>query len=93
MYIISSMLSRCVGCCMNFMTRNLSVLLFSSHERNIYAQIFVICYKKLVRLLIISIDINVFGYYCAMKEKMDCKLLHEAHSCSLQSVFFSFIAR
>ena len=35
-------------------------------------------YSKVVGLLIISIDIIIFGFYRAMKEKTDCKLLQEA---------------
>ena len=40
---------------------------------------FVIYYKQVVGLLIISIDIiNIFLAYCVMNEKTDCKLLHDA---------------
>ena len=36
-----------------------------------YTQIFVIYYKKVVGLLIIGIDINIFGFYCAIQEQKD----------------------
>ena len=52
------------------------------------------CYLLLTNTFIINyicIDINIFRFYGAMKEKTDCKLLHEALRTFMQfSIRFSF---
>ena len=47
---------------------------------------------NVVRLLIIRININNFGFYRAMKEKTDCNLLHEAiNTFSLRTKTYIFV--